>query len=252
MVNMKQIVQFTGFLTLMLVISGLVVAQSAKTPPINPEAVNRLRAMADYIGDLKQFSATVVNMREDTLESGHRVDFQVATKLIVSRPNKIKAERMGYQADQVFYYNGDSLTLYRPSHNVYATVAAPTTIEGVIDFARDSLGIDYPVSDLVYSNAFPLLIQDVNVALVIGKEVIGGVKCDHLLFSRPGVDFQVWIPDSGAPLPRKYIVTDTGTPELLSITSLISDWNTAPAATDVTFTFVPPKGAKAIEFLRIK
>ena len=45
--------------------------------------------------------------------------------------------------------------------------------------------------------------QDVTLALNVGKEVIGGVKCDHLLFSRPGVDFQVWMPDSGAPLPRQ-------------------------------------------------
>ena len=92
--------------------------------------------------------------------------------------------------------------------------------------------------------------QDVTLALMIGKEIIGGVECEHVLFSRPGVDFQVWVPTSGAPLPRKYVVTDTGTPELLSITTLMTDWNAAPAAVDSQFRFVPPSGTKAITFVK--
>ena len=118
--------------------------------------------------------------------------------------------------------------------------------------ARVARASAYPVSDLVYRNAFPLLMQDVTLALVIDKEVIGGVKCDHLLFSRPGVDFQVWVAEGGTPLPHKYVVTDTGTPELLSITSIMSDWNVAPAAADAQFNFVPPQGTKAITFMPIK
>ena len=87
--------------------------------------------------------------------------------------------------------------------------------------------------------------QDVTFAAVVGKSVIGGVKCDHAVFSRPGVDFQVWVADSGAPLPHKYVVTDTTTPALLSITTVISDWNVAPAVADAQFAFVPPQGVEA-------
>ena len=89
--------------------------------------------------------------------------------------------------------------------------------------------------------------QDVTLAMVVGKAVIGGVKCDHVLFSRPGVDFQVWVADSGQPLPRKYVVTDTATPALLSITTVMSDWNVAPAVADARFAFVPPPGTKRID-----
>jgi hypothetical protein len=87
---------------------------------------------------------------------------------------------------------------------------------------------------------------------VVGKAVIGGVKCDHLVFSRPGVYFQVWVADDGEPLPRKYVVTDTGTPERLSITTVISDWNVAPAVADARFTFVPPEGTKPIPFMPLE
>jgi hypothetical protein len=116
---------------------------------------------------------------------------------------------------------------------------------------RESLGLIIPSSDLVYRNAFQLLMQDVTFATVVGKAVIDGVKCDHLLFSRPGVDFQLWVADRGQPLPRKYVVTDTGTPGLISITTVMSEWNVAPAVADARFGFVPPKGAKPITFMRL-
>ena len=210
-----------------------------------------LRSMTDYLSSLKQFSVHVRNMREDVLDSGHRVDFEVGASLVVSRPNKLRSERLGYLVEQNFSYDGKTLTLYNASREVYATVPAPGTVEDMLDFACESLGVEQPVADLVYRNAFPLLMQDVTLAMVVDKEVIAGTKCTHLLFSRPGVDFQVWVADGGPPLPYKYIVTDTSTAALLAIIATMSDWNVAPVVTDTQFTFVPPRGAKAIPFLPV-
>jgi hypothetical protein len=154
--------------------------------------------------------------------------------------------------DQVFYYDGKTLTLYNPSDEVYATESATGTIEELLDYAREELGLMVPAADLVYSYAFPLMMQGVSFAIVVGKTVINGVTCDHLLFSRPGVDFQVWVADSGKPLPMKYVVTDTSTPSLVSISTVMSDWNLAPGAADSRFTFVPPKGAKRITFMPLE
>lgn len=224
----------------------------AQAPAVDPAATQILKRMTDYLGSLKQFSVHTQNTLEDVRDSGHKADFDVSAKVIVSRPNKIRAERKGDLLDQVFYYDGKTLTLYNPTDKVYATVPAPGTFEGVFKFMYESLGFLVPVSDLVYTNAFPLLMQDVTLAVVLGKTFIGGVKCDHLLFSRPGVDFQVWVAADGRPLPRKYVVTDTGTPALLSITTVMSDWNVAPAVADARFTFVPPKGVKRITFMPLE
>jgi|WetSurMetagenome_2_1015567.scaffolds.fasta_scaffold68313_2 hypothetical protein len=223
----------------------------AQAPAVDPAATQILKRMTDYVGGLKQFSVKTQNTLEDLLASGHRVDYEISASVIISRPNKLRAERKGASVDQIFYYDGKKLTLYNPYDKAYATEPAPETIDGLLDFARDSLGIGMPVSDLIYSNAFSLLMQDVTLATVVGKTYIDGVKCDHLLFSRPGVDFQVWVPDSGRPLPRKYVVTDTSTPALLSIVSVMSDWNAAPAVADARFTFVPPKGAMRITFMPV-
>ena len=224
----------------------------AQTPSVDPAATQILKRMTDYLGGLKQFSVHTQNNIEDVLDPGHRVDFDVSASVIISRPNKLRAERKGDLINQIFYYNGKTLTLYNPSDKVYATEPAPGTIEETLDFARESLGLVIPASDLVYRNAFQLLMQDVTLAMVVDKAVIGGVKCDHLLFSRPGVDFQVWVADGSKPLPYKFVVTDTGTPALLSIITVMSEWNVAPAVADARFSFVPPQGAKGITFMRLK
>ena len=94
-----------------------------------------------------------------------------------------------------------------------------------------------------------MLVQNVTLARVMDKEIIGGVTCDHLVFSRPDVDFQIWIPDTGDPLPMKYIVTDPATPALLSIVTTLSDWKVNQRVPAAVFTFVPPKGSQPVPFL---
>jgi hypothetical protein len=224
----------------------------AQTPAVDPAAVGILQAMTEYLGSLRQFSVHTQNTLEDELDSGHRVDFDVSANVIINRPNKLYAERRGDLIDQDFYYDGKNLTLYNPSDMVYATEPAPGTIEGMLDFARESLGLMIPAADLVYRNAFTLLMQDVTMAMVVGKAVIDGVRCHHLLFSRPGVDFQLWVADHGKPLPHKYVVTDTGTPEGISITTVMSDWNEAPTVGDARFSFAPPQGARPITFMPLE
>ena len=237
-----------GVLALSTTVSTEARAQ-ATGPAVDPAATKILKRMTDYIGSLKQFSVHTQVTLEDLLASGHRIDLDVSASVSVSRPNNLRAERRGDLVDQVFYYDGKTLTLYDPSNKVYATEAAPGSIEGLLDYARESLGLIVPAADLVYRNAYELLIQDVTAAMVVGKSAIGGVKCDHLLFSRPGVDFQLWVADGEQPLPYKYVVTDRGNPGRVSVTTVMSDWNVAPKLTQAQFSFVAPEGAKPIVFV---
>jgi hypothetical protein len=169
--------------------------------------------------------------------------------MTVVRPNKVRGERRGVGYDQVLLYDGSTVTLWDVVRKAYASKTAPGTIPEMFRMAYDSLGLEVPISDLIWPNVFPLLMQNVQMAAMVDKEVVDGVVCDHLVFSRTDVDFQIWIPETGAPLPRKYIVTDTSTPALLSIVTTISDWKTDPRASADLFTFVPPSGAQPVPFL---
>jgi hypothetical protein len=223
---------------------------SAQNPAVDPKAVQILKRMADFMDGLQQFSVKTRNTIEEVYGSGHRIDRDLAASVTVKRPNKLLAVRTGEFMNQRFFYDGKTLTLYNPAVKVYGAKPAPPTIEKMIDFARETVGILLPAADLLYRNAFPLLMQDVNLATVVGKAVIDGVRCDHLLFSRPGVDFQVWVAEGKRPFPHKYVVTEM--PAMLAITTVLSDWNLKPAVDDARFNFTPPKGAQAISFMPLE
>jgi hypothetical protein len=248
---MRKIKRFiTLFALVMFALSATISTEvRAQAAAVDPAATEILKRMTDYLGSVKQFSVHTQNTIEDVLNSGHRVDFEVSANVIISRPNKLRAERKGEMVDQVFYYDGKTVTLYNSSDKVYAKASVSDTFAGMFKFMYESLGFSIPISDLIYPDAFPLLMQDVTLAVVVGQTFIDGVKCDHLLFSRPGVDFQVWVAEGSQPLPRKYVVTDTAIAGLMSVVTIMSDWNVKPAVKDVEFTFVPPKGVQKINFM---
>jgi hypothetical protein len=217
---------------------------------VDPEAAKLLRRSTEYLSGLQQFSVRARNMHEDLLDSGHKIHFGGAGSLTVSRPNKLRGERHGARFNQTLYYDGKTVTLANSPDNVYASEPAPGTIPEMFTFAHETLELYIPITDLIWPDVFPLLMEDVTMAMVLGKMIVGDVTCDHLLFSRPGVDFEIWIADSGPPLPFMFIVTDTGTPEKLSVVTTMSDWDVDPTVPEGWFTFVPPEGATEVPFLK--
>ena len=221
----------------------------AEAPAVDPAATRILKRSTDYLAGLHRFSADTRNTLEAVLQSGQKIQFDAAASLIVQRPDKLRAERKGDLVDQVFYYDGKTLTLYNPSQDVYATVAAPDTLEKMMDFARGSLDIFAPAGDLLYRDAYERLMQDVTGGLVVGKATIGGVVCDQLAFSGPEVDWQIWIEDGDKPLPRKYVITTKSVAGWPQYSVVMDNWNVAPTLAQGQFSFVPPADAKKVDFL---
>lgn len=237
----------------LLLIAGLSAAfpktALAETSAVDPVATEILKRMTDHLGNTKQFSVRTENTLEYLHSTGHRVDIDVTSDVIISRPNKLRAERHGELVDQVFFYNGKMLTLYNPLNNVYATEPVPDSYLELFRHMAETFGFAVPVSDLVLKDAFHLLMEDVNLAVKLGQKKINGVMCDHLLFSRPGVDFQLWITSDEKPLPYKYVVTDTTMADRLSIRTRMSGWNFDPAVKATEFTFRPTKEVQKISFI---
>lgn len=222
-----------------------------KALTIDTVAVSLLRRGLDFVSNLDQFSVKTQSTYEDVIEEKYRVDYETSAILFVKRPNKLRIERNGLKVHQIFTYDGSNLTLNNPNENVYAIEPVPDNIEEMFHFVRDTFGISAPSSDLIYKNSFSLLIQDINAASVIGKEMIGEVMCDHLLFSRPDVSFQIWISEIEPYLPYKYVVTDTSTPQLLSYSTVMNSWNTALNVSESLFKFTPDKESKKITLLKV-
>jgi hypothetical protein len=247
MSTFKRLIAAGGMALALLTSSMLVPTDAlAQAPAVDPAALQKMKRMSDFLDSLQQFSVNTQSIVEELRYSGHRVDYDLAAKVTVKRPNKLSALRSGELMNEQLLYDGKTLTLYRPSDKTYASATAPDTIERMVDFARETVGVLLPAADLVYRGAYPLMMKDVSLAAVVGKALVGGVSCDHLLFSRPGVDFQVWIAEGKQPWPCKYVVTEMDAPAKLSITTFLSGWNMNPVVKDAQFSFTPPKDVKAI------
>jgi hypothetical protein len=229
--------------------AGVTLAVQAQPAGIDPEAQRLLKASTDFLASQKQFSAETRNTLEIVLKSGQKVEFNHQARLSVQRPNKLSARRTGDLVDQVFVYDGKSLTLANPQDKVYAQVAAPDTLEGMLDFARSQLDIVAPAGDLLDKNAYGILMDGVTDGLVVGKAVIEGARCDHLAFRAPHVDLQIWVQEGAQPLPRKMVITTRDLPNAPQFGVTITKWNLKPTFGAQTFSFKPPAGAKKVDFL---
>lgn len=219
--------------------------------PIDPDALQILKRMTDYLGGLQQFAMHTENTYEDVLETGQKVQFGFSSDVVVQRPNKMRVERTDGFTRQFFIYDGTTLSVHDDQHDVYAVVASPENLDGLLHFARDSLDLVPPAGDMIFSNAFQLLTANVTSGLVVGEAVISGVRCDHLAFTTPVVDWQVWIADGDAPLPYRYVLTTRDDPAQPQFATVISNWSTEPKIDAETFAFDPPATAMEIDFLKV-
>jgi hypothetical protein len=235
----------------MLVLAGWPHPGHTQPTGMEPQAEKLLRRMSDYLASLQKFTVRTDNTIEAVLTSGQKLQFDSPATATVSRPNKLLAHRKGDIVNQEFFYDGKTLTLYNQRENLYATTAAPPTLEAMLDFAREKLDVIAPGAEFLYKNAAEKMLKESSSGFVVGQSVINGVKCTHLAFRGAEVDWQIWIDDGDKPLPRKFVLTSKKVAGEPQFTFLVKSWDLAPKVTDRQFTFTPPKGAKKIEFLQL-
>jgi hypothetical protein len=236
-----------------LTLASSVAAQSqdAAGNQLDPQAVQRLKTSMDYLANLQQFAFDTESTIEAVMDSGQKIQFGNAISAVVKRPNKMRVSRMGELLNQVFYYNGNSLTLHNPDDGFYATLAAPDTLEAMLDFARDSLDIVAPAGDFIYSNNFEILMEGVQSGFIVGPAEITGEICDHLAFSSGATSWQIWIQRGDHPLPRKLVITSNDVLSAPQFALTLDAWDLEPDTANEMFEFEAPENDVAIEFITL-
>lgn len=223
----------------------------ATLPDSDAQARAMVRQMTDFLANQKRFSLEARSTLDVVLVSGQKIQFDNVARLSMQRPNKLRAERVGELVDQVFYYDGKSLTLHNPQDKVFATVPAPGTLEEMLDFARTRLDVVAPGGDLLYKNAYDILMDGVEYGFVVGPSVVEGVRCNHLAFRAPHVDWQICIKEGKEPLPIKFVITTRDIANAPQFSVVVTKWDLNPGFNDRIFSFAPPKTARKIDFLPI-
>ncbi|HPO17847.1 MAG TPA: DUF2092 domain-containing protein [Rubrivivax sp.] len=121
-----------------------------------PAALKILKASTDFLASQQRFTVDTRMSLEAVMFTGQKIEFNQSSRQSVQRPDKLRAERHG-KLQPTLVYDGRKLMLSDTAANACASVAAPATLEAMLDFARTQLDIAAPAGDLVYQNAYEIL-----------------------------------------------------------------------------------------------
>lgn len=217
---------------------------------VDPQAQRILRQMSDFLAAQREFSVRTEGTLDEVLDSGQKIQLQRAGDVRLQRPNRLRVDRTGDLAKLHLFYDGRQLTLQGEQSNAYATTPAPSTLDATLDMASQRLGLDAPGSDLLVSNPYAALTEDVRSGSYLGRSMVDGVPVHHLAFrNREGVDWELWVKDGPQPLPLKYVITSRDMPGAPQYSVRLSEWNLSPQLTPDQFQFTPSRDAVRVSFL---
>ncbi|WP_129782321.1 DUF2092 domain-containing protein [Peristeroidobacter soli] len=237
--------------TTLVVFVGCSSGSALAAEHLNPDADEILRAMSKFLAGTKAFSVSADVSNEIITQEGQKLQLNSYATVIVERPSRIHVVRQGKFADAALIYDGNKLTMFGKTLNIYAQMDVAGTIDNAIAAVESRTGLDFPGADLLFSDPYAVLASGISSSGYYGKAYVQGVECHHLAFRKDNVDWQVWVMTGDRPLPVKYVITTkwmTGAPQY---SMQFSHWNTRPAITPGEFTFVPPKGARKVDTLPV-
>ena len=223
--------------------------KAVKAPIVDPQADRLLREMGDYLKSAQQFSFQAGITFDHVLPSGQKIQFGATEDVAVRRPGSAYVEYRGDVGSRRFWYNGETITLYDPGHNFYASEKVPAKLDEAMNHLMKEFGFSPPLSDLLYSDPYQVLREKVQFGIYVGLSEINGIRCHHLAFVEKYIDWQIWIEDRKELLPHKILITYKTMPGAPQFTAVLSDWDFTTRLADALFAAAVPAGAQKIQFL---
>lgn len=214
---------------------------SAQAPASDAKAI--LRSMSDYVSRQKTIELSFDSDIEIITPQLEKIQFTNSGEALVSRPDKLRAHRVGGYADVALFFDGKTVSIHGKHINGYAQFEAPGSVDHLIEALRAGHGIALPGADLLLSNSYDVLVADVKEAKHIGRGVIDGVECEHLAFRNHDTDWQLWVEVGKTPIPRKMVITSKTLNSAPQYTLRVKAWKTGLQPAPGAFAFVPPPGA---------
>jgi hypothetical protein len=227
-------------------------AESASDKTIDFEADELLKAMSATLESAKSFSFKAHVNFDDVLESGQKIQYGGDIKIKVKRPNKIVASFDGDLVERNLWLDNDTLTILNKDNNFYGQLAVPSTIDETVDFILDNYDFTIPLADLVYSNPYESISENIQTGVVVGDGKVEGNDCVHLAFEQEYIDWQIWINESDRHLPCKLVINYKSIEGGPQYNAEFSDWKLNDKIEDSVFKALIPEEALKIEFIKMK
>jgi hypothetical protein len=216
------------------------------------EAKRILKAMSDFMAAQKSLSADFDTVLEVVTPTDQKLGLASSGTVTLVRPDKIRVARSGGFADFEILYDGKAVTLLGKNANLYTQTAASGTVDQLIDVLRDKFKRPLPGADLLMTDSYDELMQDVYDSKDLGSGVIGGNECDNLAFRKKDVDFQIWVAQGEHPYPCRFVVTSKLTKGDPQYTIQFHGWKFGNDVAADDFAFKNLSKAKQVELTDVQ
>lgn len=216
----------------------------ANPSPIEPKAVEILKAACATLEGTKAMSFTAVNTYEKAARNGQPLFYAVLNRVTMQRPDKLRVITPGDGIPDEFYYDGKAMMVYVPSTDMVAVADAPSTIDAMIETAWHTAAIYFPFADMVLSKPCDVFEKEgMESAFYVGQSrVVGNTTTDMVAVAAANVQAELWI-GADDHLPRLVRVVYPNEPAHALYQTEYSDWKLTETADVGSFT--SEKAAKA-------
>ena len=245
-VGSRDLVLCAALLIAPLFPASMAAADSPKAG-IEPRVDTLMRHMSAYLEGAMEFSFRTEVNYDQVLKSGQKILYGRHGEISMRRPDRLHIIATGDLINERMWYDGKTFILMDLWNHEYVKVEVPPRIDEALDFMAREYGIASPVSDVLYSDVYATLTENVTTGVYIGRPFVDGVPTHHLAFTQKNIDWQLWIEDGVHPVPRKAVITYknvSGSPQFIV---WLSDWNFTPRLADSLFDFLPPEDARQVD-----
>jgi hypothetical protein len=215
---------------------------------VEPKAAAILKAACDKLAAAKSMSFTAIVTYESPSRFGFPLAYGTKSEVLMERPDKLRVLTPGDGPASDFYYDGKTMTAYSPAEDLVAVAPAPPTTDDMLETAFHSAAIYFPFDDVIVSDPWKDISQDLRVAFYVGQsDIVGGVKTDIVAYDTGGVFIQAWI-GADDKLPRMLRAIYDSDPLHTRHVLFLSDWKLDVHAPSDAFVTNKAATAKHIPF----
>ncbi len=227
-----------------------VAAVIAPNSVLEPKAIEILKAACARLAAAHSMSFTAVVTDESPSRVGFPLAYSTKSEVVMQRPDKLRVITLGDGPASEFYYDGKIMMAYAPAENLVAISDAPPTLDETMEVAYHAAAIYFPFDDVIVSDPYKDLSDDLRMAFYIGQsKVVGGVTTDMVAYDTGGVFIEIWIGVDDK-LPRLLRAIYSDDPLQFRHRLELSNWHLDPNVSADFFTSAKATSAKHIKFAR--
>ena len=226
------------------VLAGASLAHADQT-----DAKQILKTMSDYLANESGLRFDYDSTLEIVTSEDQKLGIASSGTVQLARPDKLHATRVGGYTDVEIVFNGSTFGAIGKGVGMAVKQEFSGSVDDLFEELRVKHAVPFPAADLLYSNAYDILMEEVVDIKDLGVGVIGGQMCDHLAFRTEEVDWQIWVARGENPYPCRFEISNRTAPLAPSYRIDIRGWQDGVTADPSVFELALPDGVSLVEFV---